>query len=69
MHADGKPKLPVSLLRGITVDPVYAVGPVIAFLSQGVGQVIDRIVISRADSLVAGAQQDDHKQKKEQFFH
>lgn len=64
MHADGKPKLPVSLLRGITVDPVYAVSPVIAFLGQGVCQVVDRIVICRADSLVAAAQQDDCQQKK-----
>ena len=63
MHADGKPKLPVSLLRGITVNPVYAVSPVIAFLGQVVGQVVDRIVVCRADSLVAAAQKDDHQQK------
>ena len=65
MQAPEQHKLSVSLLRGITVDPVYAVSPVIAFLGQGVGQVVDRIVICRADSLVAAAQQDDHKQKKE----
>ena len=65
MQVRGKPKLPVPLLRGIAVNPVYSVSPVIAFLGQGVGQVVDRIVICRADSLVTAAQQDDNQQKRQ----
>ena len=64
MNKDERDFLSGSLLRGIAVDPVYAVSPVIAFLGQGVGQVVDRIVICRTDSLVAAAQQNDCKQKK-----
>ena len=51
------------------VDPVYTVGPVITFLSERVGQIVDRIMVSGTDSLVAGAQQDNQEYKKEELFH
>jgi len=47
--ADGRDSLPEFLLGGITVDPVYAVRPVIAFLSESVGHIVDRVTVCRTD--------------------
>jgi hypothetical protein len=62
---DERDSLPEFLLGRITIDPVYTVSPVIAFLGERVGHIIDRVIVCRTYSFVAGTQQDDQKQKKE----
>ena len=64
-RTDERNSLPVFLLGGIPVDPVYAVSPVIAFLSESIGHIVDRVAVRGTYSLVACAQQNDKQQKKE----